>query len=94
MVRFAFASWQFVFYLARDGEGAGGPFWNNCGTILVDFYNISGRKHENHQTSAFFLDLFCLVAVFFYLARDAEGAGGPVWDHLRNTLYIVILISI
>ena len=35
-----------------------------------------------------FLYLFLLVAFCFYVARDGEGGGGPVWDHFGTILYI------
>ena len=64
------------------------PFWDNVETIFVI------QKMKKHQTHVLF-DLFCLVAVLFYLARDGEGDGGtilePFWDHFICCFYLFMM---
>ena len=68
-----------LFYLARDGEGP--PFWDHFGTIFATLV-IKDMKIIKHM----FFNLFCLVAVVFYLAGDGERGGGPFWDHFGIAL--------
>ena len=61
------------------------PFWNHFGTIFTIF-KINNMKIIKHM---FLFDLFCLVAVLFYLVGDGEGVRGDhfgtildsFWDH-------------
>ena len=70
------------------GRGGRGPFWYHFEINLFNFYNLF-IKNMKIIKQVFFVDLFCLVAVF-YLAGDGEWAG----DHFRNTLYVFRIIPI
>ena len=73
-------------YLAGDGEGAGGPFWDHVNNLL-------DKKHENIKQILVF-DLFCLVVVCVNIARDREGRRGQFWNKFRNILYTYLFIYI
>ena len=54
--------------------------------ILYLFLSLFVNIHENHPTVVFFLFFFCLVAVYFNLAGDGLGGGGPFGDNFGTIL--------
>ena len=53
--------------------------------LLGTFLQIFSKKNLK-KLKFVFLDLFCLAAVFVYLAGDGEGAVGPFWHHFGPIL--------
>ena len=66
------------------GKGARTILVPFLGTIMEPFSILVIEKHENHLKSVFLSTFVCLVAFFFYLARDGEGRGiilGPFQEY-------------
>ena len=66
---FFFASWQFCFNLAGDGEGGGGPLLDHVGTIL-DFYYIFIKMYIwllNDLIRVLLFEEYIHVLVIYYL---------------------------
>ena len=78
--RFVFASWHFV-YLAGDGEGGGGLFWDYFGTILYDLYIFLIKNMKIIKQVSFFASWQFLL--------PSRGWGGG-----RGTIIGILYISL